>query len=336
MIALIPVRAGELPLGADDAVSEAGGDVVLVGQGTAGAAAAIVVGHRRVRTAEAGSFAPGAWAVALAPLVADVDVVILPASPDGRDLGPRLAAATGRPFVAGALAVAPDRLVVTRLGSRLLADVELAGPAIVTLQPGVVAPGPAPAGVGRPAPEPLDFDLVAANDAEVLEVQPADPRTIDLAEARRIVAGGLGLGSAEAFALLEEVSAAIGASAGATRAVTDRGWAPFARQIGTTGVTVRPELYVAFGISGAVQHLAGIASPDHVIAVNTDPTCPMMAMARLAIVADAPAVVAALARRLLGGPPLGDGAATGPGASAAPRGAGGPVQAGTATGPGRG
>ncbi|HUZ20396.1 MAG TPA: mycofactocin-associated electron transfer flavoprotein alpha subunit [Acidimicrobiales bacterium] len=338
MIALIPVREGELPLGADEAVSEAGGDVVLVGQGTDRAAAAIGVGHRRVRTAEAGPFAPGAWAAALAPLLADVDVVILPASPDGRDLGPRLAAATGRPFVAGALTVAPDRLVVTRLGSRLLADVELAGPAIVTLQPGVGAVAPALTGLGGPAPEPLPLhleDAEAVEDAEVLEVQPADPRTVDLAEARRIVAGGLGLGSAAAFALLEEVSAAVGASAGATRVVTDRGWAPFARQIGTTGVTVRPELYLAFGISGAVQHLAGIVSPEHVIAVNTDPTCPMMAMAHLAIVADAPAVLEALARRLLAGPPAAD-ATTGTADAAAGRGGAGGVQVGTTTGTGRG
>jgi electron transfer flavoprotein alpha subunit len=94
------------------------------------------------------------------------------------------------------------------------------------------------------------------------------------------------------------VAAALGAAMGGTRVVTDRGWLGHERQIGTTGVSVRPELYVALGISGAVQHTAGLGDPMHVISVNTDPHCPMMQLADLAIVADANATLDALAERL--------------------------------------
>jgi electron transfer flavoprotein alpha subunit len=99
-------------------------------------------------------------------------------------------------------------------------------------------------------------------------------------------------------ALLERVAAALGASVGATRVVTDAGWVDHRRQIGTTGVLVDPELYVAFGVSGAAQHLGGLGRPRHVVSVNTDPACPMAAQAELGLVADAPAVLAELGRRL--------------------------------------
>ena len=91
---------------------------------------------------------------------------------------------------------------------------------------------------------------------------------------------------------------ALGCSVGGTRVITDWGWLPFERQIGTTGVTVHPQLYLAFGISGAVQHVAGLGDPAHVIAVNRDASCPMMTLADLALVTDGPALVDELARRL--------------------------------------
>ena len=152
-------------------------------------------------------------------------------------------------------------------------------------------------------PTPVDG---AGPDAVVVEVLPPDVTTMDLAEARRILGGGAGLDSAERFDRLTEVATALGASMGATRVVTDRGWVPHSRQIGTTGVVVDPDLYLAFGISGAVQHTAGLGDPAHVISVNTDPHCPMMAMADLAVVADANATVDALADLLVGDPSEGD------------------------------
>jgi electron transfer flavoprotein alpha subunit len=102
------------------------------------------------------------------------------------------------------------------------------------------------------------------------------------------------------------VAAAVGASMGATRVVADIGWVDHERYIGTTGVAVDPDLYVALGISGAIQHVTGLGEPEHIVSVNTDPSCPMMAMADLAIVTDAPALLEALARRLgMAVPPAG-------------------------------
>lgn len=102
------------------------------------------------------------------------------------------------------------------------------------------------------------------------------------------------------MALLGKVAAALGASVGATRVVTDAGWAPYERQIGTTGVVVDPDLYVAFGVSGATQHTGGLGAPRHVVSVNTDASSPMTAMADLGLVTDAQALLRELARRLSG------------------------------------
>jgi electron transfer flavoprotein alpha subunit len=133
----------------------------------------------------------------------------------------------------------------------------------------------------------------------VVEVLPPDVTTMDLAEAERIFGGGAGLDGEERFIQLMAVAGALGASMGATRVVTDRQWAAHQRQIGTTGVVVDPALYVAFGISGAVQHTAGLGTPEHIVSVNTDPYCPMMQLADLAIVADANVVLDELARLTL-------------------------------------
>jgi electron transfer flavoprotein alpha subunit len=132
-----------------------------------------------------------------------------------------------------------------------------------------------------------------------------DVSTMDLAEAPRILGGGAGLDSAARFEELTGVATALGAAMGATRVITDRGWVPHTRQIGTTGVVVDPRLYLAFGISGAVQHTAGLGDPEHIISVNTEPHCPMMGMADLAVVADANATLDELAARLAQDPAVG-------------------------------
>ena len=98
--------------------------------------------------------------------------------------------------------------------------------------------------------------------------------------------------------LLQRVASALGASAGATRVVTDAGWVGFERQIGTTGVTIDPDLYIAFGISGASQHTGGLGAPSHIVSVNIDPSCPMTAMADLGLVTDAGDLLKVLAERL--------------------------------------
>ena len=134
----------------------------------------------------------------------------------------------------------------------------------------------------------------------MVEVLPPDVTTMDLAEADRIFGGGAGLDTEERIQQLAALAGALGASMGATRVITDRGWAAHQRQIGTTGVVVDPALYVALGISGAVQHTAGLGTPEHIVSVNTDPHCPMMQLADLAIVADANAVLDELERLVHG------------------------------------
>ena len=299
-LAVIVVRDGELPGGADETVAEAGGSALVLGSGTREAAGRLESASR-VWLVERSSVAPGAVASALAQVLAGVHMVLLPESPDGRDLAPRLAVAMGRGLLAGAVRCTPDEVEVTRLDDRLSVLVGVDGPVVVTLRPG-----------SRGNPESVTFTQVSALslaaagavwDAESLEVQQPEPGTADLAEAHRIVGGGAGLvlagtDGAAVMRLLAEVGCALEASAGATRVVTDAGWMSYDRQIGTTGVAVNPELYVAFGISGAAQHVGGLGSPEHVVSINTDPSCPMTAMADLGIVADASAVLVELADRL--------------------------------------
>ena len=300
-VAVVPVREGALPAGAADAVRAAGGVALLVGDGAEGAATGLAGAATSVRAWETEGFAPGAWAAALAPLVEGDEVVVLPASPDGRDLAPRLAALLGRPVLAGAVSIRDDVVSTACLGGAVLADHLLRGPVVVTVQPGVghLSGGP----VGElPVVERIDADEPApVPDAAVVEVLPPDVTTMDLAEAHRILGGGAGLDSAERFEELKHVATLLGGSMGATRVITDRGWVPHVRQIGTTGVVVAPDLYLAFGISGAVQHTAGLGDPAHVISVNTDPHCPMMGMADLAVVADANATLDELLARLSSG-----------------------------------
>ncbi|MHB8466536.1 MAG: mycofactocin-associated electron transfer flavoprotein alpha subunit [Acidimicrobiales bacterium] len=294
MIAVVPVRGGELPLGADEAVAEAGGACMVVGDDTK-AAASELQAAATVTCVELGDFAPATWAHSLAPHLADDPVVILPASPDGRDLAPRLAYALGRPLLAGAVDIRPTRVVLVRRGGLVQEDHEIDGPFVATLEPGGRG---AEARDDAPEITELIVEVVDRADPRVLEVLAPDPATMDLAEARRIIAGGAGLGGPEPFDHLRACAAAIGASWGASRVAADLGWVPQDRFIGTTGVTVDARLYVALGISGAVQHVTGLGHPDHIIAVNVDASAPMMAMADLAIVADARAVLTELAARL--------------------------------------
>jgi electron transfer flavoprotein alpha subunit len=299
MIAVVPIRAGALPQGGAEAVAECAGRALLVGDGTVSAAEALAGIATTVTACEVGGFAPAAWAGSLADLVRDAHAVVLPASPDGRDLAPRLAHALGRPLLAGAVLVHDRGAYLARRGGLLIEEALAGGPFVATLQPGVRGVDVV---AGAPAPS-VEVEVVRAavasgRDAEVVEVLPPDVSTMDLSEAPRIVGGGAGLDSEARFAQLARLGTALGASMGATRVVTDRHWVAHERQIGTTGVVVDPRLYLAFGISGAVQHTSGLGTPDHIVSVNIDANCPMMQMADLAIVSDANAVLDELELRL--------------------------------------
>ena len=322
VVAVVVVRDGRLPVGATEAVAEAGGRALVVGSG-AEAAARALPGTTHVRWADTGpGFRPGALARDLAAVVADDTLVVLPSSPDGRDLAPRLAAATDRPLVARALTTglwtddgAPVgvRASVTRVDDQVLVPVDVPGPAVVTLAVGGRPPAHGATAPGDAVVEELQLSPEAGAqrpgagppEAELLDLLAPDLETMDLADATRVVAGGAGLaaglddaGATRRFTLLASVAAALGGSAGATRVATDAGWTGYERQIGTTGVTVDPDLYVALGVSGAAQHVGGLGRPRHVVSVNTDPSCPMTALADLGLVVDAGALLDELARRL--------------------------------------
>jgi electron transfer flavoprotein alpha subunit len=290
MLALIPVRDGVLPAGAEETVAECGGRCLVAGDGADRVSFGGLV--RELRTVELLPFAPAAWAAALAPLVADEPVIVLPGTPDGRDLGPRLAHVLDRPFHAGAVQVTERRVTVSRRGGLQLHEFDVHEPVVATLQPGVrgVEPEDGSTHEVTVTASALPLDPTVA-DARTVAVHPPDVETMDLVEARRILGGGAGLDSAERFDQLRSVAAALEASMGATRVVTDRHWVGHERQIGTTGVVVDPELYLSFGISGAVQHTAGLGDPHHIVSVNLDAHCPMMQMSDLAIVSDANAVL---------------------------------------------
>jgi electron transfer flavoprotein alpha subunit len=305
MLALIPVRDGVLPSGAAETAAECGGRVVIAGRlahmdptqleafGALGS---------EVRLVDVESLGPGAWSAALAPLVASETVVVLPASPDGRDLAPRLAHRLGRRLLAGAVSVNPQHITVSRQGGLVLHTYRVDSAVVATLQPGVRGVEP-PTGSPSPSPEhlghaPVPPEVDAGHDAELIEVLAPDVTTMDLGEAPRIIGGGAGLESSERFAQLSRLSAELDAAMGATRVITDRGWVSHERQIGTTGVIVDPQLYLSFGISGAVQHTSGLGNPRHIISVNTDPHCPMMQMSDLAVVSDANQVLEELAAAL--------------------------------------
>lgn len=296
MIAVVPVRDGVLPLGALEAIAECDGSVVLAGSDP-DALAVAGVGHD-VTTVELGPFQPARWADALAPILADAPVVVLPASPDGRDLAPRLARRLDRPLLAGAIGVSTAFASLARAGGLVLHDIVIDRPVVATLQPGVrgVLRDDTTTMSTTAVEAPTTSVVSAVTEPELDELLPPDVTTMDLSEADRIVGGGAGLDSAKRFEQLTALAATIGAAMGATRVITDRGWVGHQRQIGTTGVVVDPTLYVAFGISGAVQHTAGLGNPDHIISVNTDPYCPMMQMADLAVVSDANGVLDELQR----------------------------------------
>lgn len=318
MLAIVPIRDGTLPAGGAEVVAECGGRCVLIGSGTQVAAAelghvAITGSGEAVRLVEAGEYRPATWAAALAGALARATtdagglpgdpIVVLPGSPDGRDLAPRLAAELNVPLFAGALSVSAGSVVLARDGGLHMHTIVPPVAFVATLQPGVRGVEAAPHGEPTP-PTTTEVALdvgEARPDAAVCAVLAPDAATIDLSEAHRIVGGGAGLDAPERFDVLAEIGAAIGASVGATRVITDRGWIGHSRQIGTTGVVVDPDLYLAFGISGAVQHTSGLGHPHHIVSVNTEPHCPMMQLADLAVVSDANAVLAELRKLLVPG-----------------------------------
>lgn len=226
----------------------------------------------------------------LAAAVAKVnpDLVLISASAMGRDLAPRLAGRTGRPLLTECLELSRDGAGFagrkSMYGGKVLGVWASGGPAVATVRPGAHPASDETASAAERADLPLADG--APPRAKIVEIRRAEGEIVDPQEADIIVSGGLGMGSPENFRLIRELAGALGGAVGASRPVVDRGWMAHHHQVGQTGVTVSPKLYVACGISGMIQHLAGMRSSGCIVAVNKDPDAPIFKVADYGIVGD--------------------------------------------------
>jgi electron transfer flavoprotein alpha subunit len=224
--------------------------------------------------------------------------VILGFTAQGRDLGPRLAAKLDAPIASDVISIdgSADKLTVKHPGyaNKVIITLEISGsPAVVSVRPSAFTAKETPK-TGKVESIQAAADP-SAERVVVKELVEGNKGKIDLGDAPVIISGGRGLKEAANFKLVEDLAAAFGnAAVGATRAVTDDGWRPHSDQIGQTGRQVSPQLYVAVGISGAIQHLAGMRTSKTIVAINKDKEAPIFKVADYGIVGDVLEVVPAL------------------------------------------
>jgi electron transfer flavoprotein alpha subunit len=263
---------------------------VFAADGAAVAAdAAALAGVARVLVIEHAANAQPLAAV-LAPQVAQVAVghshILGPSSTFGRDLMPRVAALLGVPQLSDVMAVeSANRFKRPVYAGNAVITVETAPDTAVVCTVRVASYQSAPAG-GSASVEKLDLDVAVPTHTRFVAVSAAKSDRPDLQTAGRVVSGGRALGSAEKFELIYSLAAKLNAGVGASRAAVDAGFAPNEMQVGQTGKIIPPELYVAIGISGAIQHLTGIKDARTIVAINKDPEAPIFEVADYGLVGD--------------------------------------------------
>jgi electron transfer flavoprotein alpha subunit len=243
-----------------------------------------------------------AAAVALSELVTDAPLVLFGMGNTARDVAGRLSARLGHPVVSNALDVIREdegiAVVTEVLGGTIEVVTRITGayPAIVVVRPKAFTAEP----IGGAAPSVTNVPMPDAgrSGAAVVTERHTEPSEgPDLEAASLVVSGGRGVG-ADQWAIVDELAASLGGAVGATRAVVDAGWVPYSLQVGQTGKTVKPDVYIACGISGAMQHVVGMKNSGTIIAINKDPDAPIFAIADLGIVGDVHQVVPKLTAAL--------------------------------------
>jgi electron transfer flavoprotein alpha subunit len=238
-----------------------------------------------------GPYQPAAWAAAIVAAADGADAIVAAGSDHGNELLAHVAALLDQPFAANVTAVEGDVVRRIRWGGSLVEEARLHGsPKILT-----VAPHTQPVAAAVPVET-----LAAADDGSprVLENVAEVSGGVSLRDAKVVVSGGRGVGSSEGFAIIEELAALLGAAVGCSRVVTSAGWRPHTDQVGQTGTKISADLYIACGISGATQHIAGAKGAKKILAINDDKEAPIFASADYAVIGDLHEIVPAISAEL--------------------------------------
>jgi electron transfer flavoprotein alpha subunit len=285
------------------AIDSSGVDVVILGSdpsAVAGEAATLkgVAGVLTVVNPANGPVLAAILAPQIAALASAYDYVLAPSTTFGKDLLPRVAALLGVPQLSDVMSVVGPRTFKRPIyaGNALLTIEVPAGTKVVATVRGASFK---PVGGGNAAPvRPVEVSATLPTHTRFVELRSGKTDRPDLQTARLVVSGGRGVGSAENFALLYQFAGRIGAAVGASRAAVDAGFVPNDMQVGQTGKIIAPELYMAFGISGAIQHLTGIKDAGTIVAVNKDGEAPIFEIADFGLVGDLFQIIPEIEKRL--------------------------------------
>jgi electron transfer flavoprotein alpha subunit len=232
------------------------------------------------------SVAPKAAALAAAVGVATPAAVLISATPENKEIAARLALKIGSGVITDAIGIDGDGATQSIFGGSITVQSKVTtGVPVITVRPNSIAPE---ASTGAAEQVALTVELSAADKAAVLGESVVEEKGSrpQLSDASVVVSGGRGIGNADNFAIIEKLADTLGAAVGASRAVVDAGWAGHQLQVGQTGVTVSPQLYIAVGISGAIQHRAGMQTSKTIVAINKDPEAPIFELADFGVVGD--------------------------------------------------